>query len=178
MKKFSLLVLSLLVLSGAGIAQTDRSQKPAPGPVPKSAFPPFSETRLRNGLRVVIVENHKQPLVFFRTLILSGNAQDKKSIGAASAVAALLEKGTKTRSADDIAKKLDYYGAELGGGASVDDINVTISCMKKDMGEVLPIYADVIKNPSFPKDEFDKYASRTVSGLIRAKQSPGELGRR
>ena len=178
MKKFSLLILALLVLSSAGIAQVDRSHKPAPGPVPKSAFPPFSETKLKNGLRVIIVENHKQPLVFFRTLILSGNAQDKKAIGAASAVSALLEKGTKTRSADDIAKKLDFYGAEFGAGSSVDDINIFISCMKKDMGEVLPIYADLIKNPLFPKDEFDKYASRTLSGLIRARQNPNELGRK
>ncbi|MEP7235907.1 MAG: pitrilysin family protein, partial [Ignavibacteriota bacterium] len=178
MKKLSITFLALLVFLGSASAQFDRKEKPTAGPVPKSAFPPFSEKKLKNGLRVIIVENHKQPLVFFRTLILSGNAQDKKSVGAASAVAALLEKGTKTKSAEDIAKKLDFYGAEVGAGSSVDDINIFISCMKKDMGEVLPIYADIIKNPSFPKEEFDKYASRTISGLIRAKQSPGELGRK
>ncbi|MFI5264260.1 MAG: insulinase family protein [Candidatus Kapaibacterium sp.] len=178
MKKLSLFLFIIFFVAANSFAQTDHTKKPAPGPVPKSAFPPFSETKLKNGLRVVIVENHKQPLVFFRMLVLSGNAQDHKSVGAASAVATLLEKGTTTRSAADIAKKLDYYGAEVGAGASVDDINVFISCMKKDMGEVLPIYADVIKNPIFPKEEFDKYSSRTISGLIRAKQSPGELGRK
>ena len=178
MKKFSLFLFAFIFVASHSFAQVDRTQKPAPGPVPKSAFPPFSETKLKNGLRVIIVENHKQPLVFFRTLILSGNAQDGKAVGSASAVSALLEKGTKTRTADDIAKKLDFYGAELGAGSSVDDINVYISCMKNDMGEVLPIYADVIKNPSFPKDEFDKYSSRTLSGLIRARQNPAELGRK
>lgn len=178
MKKLSLLILLSLAFVSAGIAQIDRSKKPAPGPVPKSSFPPFSETKLKNGLRVIIVENHKQPLVFFRTLILSGNAQDRQAVGAASAITALLEKGTKTRSSDDIAKKLDFYGASIGAGSSVDDINVFISCMKKDLGEILPIYADVIKNPSFPKDEFDKYASRTLSSLKAAKQSPSELGRK
>ncbi len=178
MKKLSILFLLMLAFVSASIAQVDRSQKPAAGPVPKSAFPPFTETKLKNGLRVVIVENHKQPIVFFRTLILSGNAQDRQSVGAASTVSALLEKGTKTRSADDIAKKLDFYGAEIGAGSSVDDINVSINCMKKDLNDVLPIYSDVIKNPSFPKDEFDKYASRTLSGLKAAKQSPGELGRK
>ncbi|MDP4221553.1 MAG: pitrilysin family protein, partial [Bacteroidota bacterium] len=178
MKKVSLIVFTLLLLSSSGFSQVDRSKKPAPGPVPKSSFPPFSETKLKNGLRVIVVENHKQPLVFFRTLILSGNAQDRQAIGAASAVASLLEKGTKTRSADDIAKKLDFYGATLGAGSSVDDINVFISCMKKDIGEVLPIYADVIRNPSFPKDEVGKYVSRTLSGLIAAKQRPSDLARK
>jgi zinc protease len=177
MKKISFL-LFLFFLSANSFAQVDHTQKPSPGPVPKSAFPPFSETKLKNGLRVVIVENHKQPLVFFRTLILSGNAQDKESIGAASAVSTLLEKGTKTRTADDIAKKLDFYGAELGAGSNVDDINVSISCLKKDMGEVLPIYSDVIRNPLFPKTEFDKYAARTRSGLTAAKQRPTELARK
>ncbi len=178
MKKISFLLFAILLLAANSFAQVDRSQKPAAGPVPKSSFPAFSETKLKNGLRVIIVENHKQPLVFFRTLILSGNAQDREAIGAASAVSALMQKGTKTRSADDIAKKLDFYGAEIGGGSSVDDINVFISCMKKDMAEVLPVYADVIKNPSFPKDEFDKYASQTLSGLKAAKQNPAELGRK
>src|SRR5579872_3358825 len=112
MKKISFLLFTVFFLTANGFAQVDHTKKPAPGPVPKSAFPPFAETKLKNGLRVVIVENHKQPLVFFRTLVLSGNAQDKKSIGAASAVSTLLEKGTKTRTADDIAKKLDFYGAE------------------------------------------------------------------
>ena len=178
MKKLSLVLFTILFLSATSFAQVDRSQKPAPGPVPKSSFPAFSETKLKNGLRVIVVENHKQPLVFFRTLILSGNAQDHDAIGAASAVSALLQKGTKTRSADDIAKKLDFYGAEIGAGSTVDDENVFVSCMKKDMGEVLPVYADLIKNPSFPKDEFDKYASQTLSSLKAAKQSPVELGRK
>jgi zinc protease len=176
MKKLSFFLLLLLVIASPAISQVH--QKPAPGPVPKSAFPAFSETHLKNGLRVVIVENHKQPLVYFRTLILSGNAQDRQAIGAASAVSALLEQGTKTRSAEDIAKKLDFYGASLGAGSSVDDINVSISCLKKDMGEVLPIYSDVIKNPSFPKAEFDKYAARTISGLAAAKQRPSDLARK
>src|SRR5579872_5051286 len=120
MKKLSLVLFTLLFLTASSFAQGDHTKKPAPGPVPKSAFTAFSDTTLRNGLRVVIVENHKQPLVYFRTLILSGNAQDHDAVGAASAVSSLLEKGTKTRSADDIAKKLDFYGAEISAGSSVD----------------------------------------------------------
>src|SRR6516164_8646928 len=99
MKKLSFLLF--IFFAGNVLAQV--YQKPAPGPVPKSAFPPSSDAKLKNGLRVVIVENHKEPLVYFRTLILSGYAQDHDAVGAAAAVSSLLEKGTKTRSADDIA---------------------------------------------------------------------------
>ncbi|MBS1904526.1 MAG: insulinase family protein [Bacteroidetes bacterium] len=179
MKTITTFVAAVLMLGATlSYAQVDRSQKPAPGPLPKSAVPPFKEFTLKNGLRVVIVEDHKQPLVYFRTLILSGNAQDGANNGAAAAVSALLEKGTKKMSADEIAKKLDFYGASLGAGSSVDDINVSIGCMKRDMDNVLSIYADVIKNPTFPADELEKYKSETLSGLKASRQSPVELGRK
>ncbi|MEI8133852.1 MAG: insulinase family protein [bacterium] len=177
MKKIVLLIV--LFAASVSFAQADHTKKPAPGPIPKSAFPTMNNSlKLKNGLRVVLVENHKQPLVFFRTLITSGNAQDESNVGAAAAVSALLEKGTDKFKAEELAKKLDYYGANLGAASSVDDINVSINCLKKDMGEILPLYADIIQNPGFPKEEFDKYASRVKSGIIRARQNPADLARR
>lgn len=175
---FTVVAAFLMLGSTLTFAQVDRSKKPEPGPLPKSAVPPFKEFTLKNGLRVVIVEDHKQPLVYFRTLILSGNAQDGDHNGAAAAVAELLEKGTKKLTADQIANKLDFFGASLGAGSSVDDINVSIGCMKRDMDKVLEIYADVIKNPTFPADELAKYKSGQLSALKAARQSPTELGRR
>src|ERR1051325_10403011 len=50
--------------------------------------------------------------------------------------------------------------------------------MKKDMGEILPIYSDVIKNANFPKSEFDKYSSRMISTLAASKQRPSDLARK
>ncbi|HYM20223.1 MAG TPA: insulinase family protein [Candidatus Kapabacteria bacterium] len=180
MKKFlSLAIVALMCFSAINSnAQVDRSKKPEPGPLPKSAVPPFQEITLKNGLRIVIVEDHTQPLVYFRTLVLSGNAQDAGSIGAAEAVTDLLEKGTTTMNADDIAKKLDFFGASLGASSTVDDINVSIGCLKRDMDKVLPIYADVIKNPIFPATELEKYKSEQISALQAARQRPGELGRK
>lgn len=178
MKKLLIIVFSVVIGFTTSFAQGARPKKPGPGPVPKAAFPPFTDFTLKNGLRVILVEDHKQPIVYFRTLIMSGTAADGNAVGSASAVSALLEKGTKSKSADDIAAKLDYYGAELGAAATNDNINITISCLKKDMKDVLPIYFDVIKNPAFPKDELEKYRSQTLSGLKSLKRSSAEPGRR
>lgn len=178
MKKLLFIVFSAVIGFSVSFAQGGRPKKPEAGPVPQAAFPQFSDFTLKNGLRVILVEDHKQPIVYFRTLIMSGTASDGTAIGAANAVSALLEKGTKSRSADEIAEKLDYYGAELGAAAGNDNINITISCLKKDMKDVLPIYFDVIKNPSFPKDELEKYRSQTLSGLKSLKRSSAEPGRR
>jgi zinc protease len=178
MKKLFLSIIAVAVVAVSANAQIDRTKNPGPGPLPKAAMKPFKEFTLKNGLRVVIVEDHKQPVVYFRTLVLSGNAQDGHSLGAAAAVADQLEKGTKTMSADDIAKKLDFYGAQLGTTASVDDINITTGFLKRDMDKVLPIYSDVIKNPLFPTNELEKYKTQQLSNLKAARQSPTELGRK
>lgn len=178
MKKLLFTVLSLVIGYSASYSQAARPKKPAAGPVPKAAFPAFSDFTLKNGLRVILVEDHKQPLVYFRTLVMSGTAADGTAVGAAAAVSGLLEKGTKTKSADEIAQKLDYYGADLGAAAGNDNFNITISCLKKDMKDVLPIYFDVIQNPAFPKDEIEKYRSQTLSGLKSLKRSSSEPGRR
>ncbi len=180
MKNFIVLIVSAFVIFGASasVAQIDRSKKPEPGPLPKSISSSFNEIKLKNGLRIVVVEDHKQPLVYFRALVLSGNAQDGNTIGAAAAVSSLLEKGTKTMSADDIAKKLDFYGATIGTGSTVDDINITVGCLKRDLDKVLPVYADVMKNPLFASDEIEKYKTEQLSNLKSARQSPAELGRK
>lgn len=175
----SLAVVGLSVASytTSVMAQIDRSQKPAAGPVPKSAFPPFTEAVLKNGLHVVIVEDHKQPVVYFRTMVMSGNSADGKQTGAAQAVASMLEKGTKNLSADQIAQKLDFFGASVGAAANLDDINVFVSTLKQHMNEVLPIYADLIKNPTFPQEELDKYQAQTISQLKVSKKSSSDPGR-
>src|SRR6187399_510427 len=114
MKKLLIVVFSIVIGFSTSFAQGARPKKPGAGPVPTAAFPPFTDFTLKNGLRVILVEDHKQPLVYLRTLIMSGTAADGNAVGAATAVSGLLEKGTKSRSADQIAEKLDYYGAEMG----------------------------------------------------------------
>lgn len=174
---YLLLLVALVLASGVNAQQLDPSKKPAPGPVPKAVFPPFTETTLKNGVRVIIVEDHKQPMVWLRTAIMSGSASDGRYQGAASAVAALLDAGTSTRTKDDIARKLDFYGATIGAGADADGLDVFTSSMKKDLSEVLPIFADVIMNASFPASEVDQYINEQISGLTAEKKSSAWPGR-
>jgi predicted Zn-dependent peptidase len=172
-----LVALTLGIVAGANAQQFDPNQKPAPGPVPKALFPPFTETKLKNGVRVIIVEDHKQPMVWLRAAILSGTASDGRYQGASSAVAALLDAGTTSRSKDEIARKLDFFGASVGAAADADALDVFTSSMKKDLNEVLPLFADVIMNPTFPAAEVDKYIDEQISGLTAEKKSSAWPGR-
>jgi zinc protease len=175
---FILLVAISFGIATAANAQTfDPNTKPAPGPVPKAVFPKFSETKLKNGVRVIVVEDHKQPMVWLRTSILSGSASDGRYQGSASAVASLLDVGTTTRSKDDIARKLDFYGATIGAAADADALDIFTSSMKRDLSEVLPVFADVIMNPTFPAEEVEKYINEQISGLQAEKKSSAHPGR-
>jgi zinc protease len=177
MKKILYIVLTLVVGFVPTYAQR-RPVKPAASAVPKTVLPPYKEATLKNGLRVIIVPDNRQPIVYFRALVMAGTAADGKTIGAASAVGSLLEKGTKTRSADDIAEKLDFYGASFSVGSGVDATNCSGSFLKKDMNNILSIYADMMRNPSFPEDEVAKYISQTESSLKAAKKNSSDPGRR
>jgi predicted Zn-dependent peptidase len=176
MKK--ILLLALVCITGLGSLYAQRPAKPASGAMPKTVLPPYTEATLKNGIRVIVVPDNRQPIVYFRAVVMAGTAADGKNIGAAAAVGSLLEKGTKTRTADDIAAKLDFYGASFGASSGVDAMNAFGSFLKKDMNSILPIYADMMRNPSFPEDEVAKYISQTESSLKAAKKNSSDPGRR
>ncbi|MDT8324977.1 MAG: insulinase family protein, partial [Bacteroidota bacterium] len=88
MKHFRIFILAavLLLVGGQLSAQIDRSQKPEPGPAPVASFPEYHETQLENGLKVLVVSNHAQPVVTFRLLIKSGSEYDGDKSGVAGFV--------------------------------------------------------------------------------------------
>ena len=77
----------------------------------------------------------------------------------------------------DIAKKLDGIGASVSASSDLDASYVSASCIKKHLDEVLDIYKEVLLNPTFPAEEFDKLKTQKIAGVKQAKANPGTLGR-
>src|SRR5438552_12094442 len=90
-----LLVISLLRVDAA----IDRTRKPEPGPAPEAAFPDYVTRELPNGLKVFVIQDDRKPSVTFRLLIKGGSSRDSDKPGLSGFVAALLNRGTKTRDA-------------------------------------------------------------------------------
>ncbi|PYQ54196.1 MAG: hypothetical protein DMF53_29870, partial [Acidobacteria bacterium] len=87
---------------------------PPPAPAKEIRFPAFQEKTLANGLQLVVIEQHEQPLVSLRMLLNAGKAYEPESkAGLANATAGLLTKGTATRSAQQIAQTIDFVGGHL-----------------------------------------------------------------
>lgn len=141
-------------------------------------LPPFKKVQLKNGLMLMLMEQHEVPLISFNALIRGGGVADTPGKeGVASVTAGLLRKGTRTRTADRLSEELDFIGGVLGAGAGTDASNVTAEFVKKDLAKGLDLLSDVMLNPIFPQDEVSKLLKQRLDGIKSAKdRAQGVIG--
>jgi predicted Zn-dependent peptidase len=183
------LVLIVLVSSlalGQGATQTPQQPQTMKGAVVKGKapvnkevlkvkLPRAEETTLKNGLRVVLLPAHKVPTFNMQMVVLSGGLVDKPDYrGLANFTAALLREGTAKRSSKDIAEQVDALGATLGATSGFSSMTSTVSTggLVENIDQTLELFADVIRNPTFPQSEVDKYKSRTLAQLQFQRSIP------
>jgi zinc protease len=160
----------------AAAAQTAKwpsSSPPRSLPDRDVKFPPFQLRTLSNGLSVVVVTHDEQPIVSLRLLVRSGGAHDPPGKpGLAAMVAALLDQGTTTRTAQQVADAIDFVGGDLsiGAGRDVSFANVTVMKDSLDLG--IGLLADVVRRPAFAQEELERQRRLIVSGLQVNYQNP------
>jgi zinc protease len=167
-----------LAIAAAGLTgQTvDRTKEPQTPAIPNYKLPPVSESKLPNGLTVVLVEDGRLPLVTTRLNFLAGTKFDPKDVpGLSDAVASLLTEGTKTRSSQQISEETDAMGGSLGGSADPDALTIAGSTLFESLPRLLELTADVARNASFPQDEVDLYKQNAIQGLRANHADPGFL---
>jgi zinc protease len=144
-----------------------RQQPPAPlAPRPLN-LPSPEETTLPNGLRVVVVEESRLPLVSFRLALGTGDAFDPPALpGLTDVMTSMLTEGTTTRNSRQIADEVARLGATLSAGASSDYSTVAASALASYGERVLELLADVTLNPSFPADELELTKQNAQQNLI------------
>ncbi len=187
----AILALMLIVLVsslalGQGGMQTPQQQPAVKGadikgkaPVNKEVLkvklPRAEETTLKNGLQVVLLPAPKVPTFTMQMVVLSGGLVDKPDYrGLASFTATLLREGTAKRSSKDIAEQVDALGASLGANSGFSSMTSTVSIggLVENIDQTLELFADVIRNPTFPQAEVDKYKTRTLAQLQFQRSIP------
>jgi len=139
-------------------------------------LPPYKRVVLKNGLTLLLMEQREVPLVSFSILVRAGSVNDPPGKeGLASLTAALLRKGTATRTAERFAEQLDFIGGTMGAGASVDSTSVSAEFMKKDLARGLELVSDALLRPAFPADEVRKLVAQRVDGIRSAKDRAGSV---
>ncbi|OGU15387.1 MAG: hypothetical protein A2X61_16015 [Ignavibacteria bacterium GWB2_35_12] len=179
MKKISVILITMLFLniSLMALSRSDSVKKPEPLEDIEFKFPEYSKEILKNGLKLFFIEDKEQPIVSFSFLIQGGALVDGEKAGLASIVAELLTKGSGKLSSKDIAEKTDGMGASLAASADADIISVSGFCLKKHLDTLFNLASQVLLNPSFPEDDFDKLIPRMIASLKQEKSTPGTLAR-
>jgi predicted Zn-dependent peptidase len=183
----AILALVLIALvSSLALGQTSPQQQTTKGAVVKGKapvskevlkvkLPRAEETTLKNGLRVVLLPAHKVPTFNMQMVVLSGGLVDKPDYrGLASFTATLLREGTAKRSSKDIAEQVDALGASLGANSGFSSMTSTVSTggLVENMDQTLELFADVIRNPTFPEAEVNKYKTRMLAQLQFQRSIP------
>jgi zinc protease len=149
---------------------------PAPGPAKSVNIPAVQEKKLANGLTVAVIEKKGVPIVTSQLLVRSGaSSEPTAKAGLANLTAAMLTKGTKTRTAEQIAEEMEFLGGSIGSGAGWNSSSVTTSVTSNKLDQAMSIMADVALNPVFKQEELDLLKSQAMDELKYNLTQPGFL---
>jgi zinc protease len=138
-------------------------------------LPRPKETKLSNGLTVLVLEQHKLPTVAFALWIKTGALADPKDLpGLAKFTADMLHEGTAHRSSAQLAADVDEIGASLGAAAAFGSSTSTVSAsgLVENADRILELISDIVENPTFPADELAKYKDRQLASLEQERSDP------
>jgi zinc protease len=158
----------------AAAAGVDRATGlPSTGTPPAAPFPALQRATLSNGLQIVLAERHAVPVVELQLMVDAGYAADQFGApGSASLAMSMMDEGTSSRTALEISEQLAMLGATLGAGADLDASFVFLSALRENLDASLEIYADVILNPSFPEEDFQRLKRQRVAQIQQEKAQP------
>jgi zinc protease len=160
----------------APVAVMSQVSMPAPGKPRTVSVPAVKEVKLRNGLTVAVVERRSMPLITVQLLVKNGSSTEgKEKAGLANLTASMLTKGTKTRSATQIAEEMEFLGGSIFSFAGWQNSSAGMSVTSDKFESAMTIFADVARNPIFPREELDLEKAQAVDGLTANLSQPGFL---
>ena len=170
MKKIIISIL-LLIISTSVFSQIDRSKPPKSGPSPVINLGKPSTFTLKNGLKVIVVENKKLPRAYASLDVDNYPDFEGDIKGVSSLVSALMGNGTKNQSKDNFNEEVDYMGASLslsaGGGYA--------SSLKKYFPRIMEMMSDGLLNPLFTQEEFLKERNILIDGIKSSQKSVPDI---
>src|SRR5229473_3004425 len=159
------------------LSKVERKNKaPVSSEVLRVKLPKAVESKLANGLTILVMEDHRLPTVTVRLLIQGAGALgDPADLpGLANMTAAMLKEGTKTRSSKQIAEEIERLGATINATApwGSEEATLTASGLSDNISEWLPLAGDLLLNPTFPESELNNLKQRMKVQLRQQRSSP------
>ena len=139
--------------------------------------PRFSERTLKNGLKVVVLENHEVPFVSM-SLHLRAGAWCEDKPGCAAMALSMLRRGTSKHGEGELAEALETAAISLYGQASMDDAVVSASCVTDQAEHAAELLAEVVLTPLFEDSEFEKLRKEVITDLAVNASEPSYIADR
>ncbi len=148
----------------------DLTKPPELGSPPTLDLPPVVTRTLPNGLRLMVVEHHELPLADFILLVRSGTEADPaRKSGLATLTASMLDEGTTTRNALQIADQAALLGVDIRTGAGWDASTVSLHTPTAQLDSAMALFADVALRPAFPAADLERLRKDRLTELIQLR---------
>ncbi len=165
------IVIALLFVSGLTYAQIDINQMPEPGPAPSVNLGKPQTFELKNGLKVLVVEDKKLPRVLFNLTIDNDIYAEGDKIGTGALFSDMMGTGTQKTSKEDFEDEVEFMGATLevfGSGAYAAGLS-------KYSDRLLEMMAEAILMPKFDQDQLDKFRNQSIEGIKSSEKSAASI---
>ncbi len=174
MKKIFLFLVCGGIMMAAGAQKIDRSKKPAAGPAPVISIKDPATFKLKNGITVLVVENHKLPKVTAVYNIDAGLISEGRKAGVMSLMGQMLNEGTKTKTKAQFDEAVEKMGADV----SLSSSGASASALTRYFSDAFMLMAEALKEPRFTQESFDKLKSQTITGLKIEEKSAKAISSR
>ena len=165
MKKIILSFIALIFTLSIN-AQLDRSKMPMGGPSPKIKLDKPKEFKLKNGIRVLVVENNKLPRINYSLRFNRKPIVEGEKTGVISLLGSMLGNGTTNIPKDDFNEEVDFLGASINVGFG-SGFAFTLT---KNNERVVELFSDAVINPLLTEEEFEKEKDKLIEGLKSQKK--------
>jgi zinc protease len=156
----------------------DRTQIPVPSEVSNISFPDIQTATLRNGMKLVVANSGDLPLIDVMIRIDTGNMADATDApGISDAMFALMERGTDKYNANELAAAKDRIAMNVRLGADDEFSSMSYRILTEYFDESLALAEEILRRPSFPQDELDKFQQQILAVLANFRTNPSRNDR-
>ena len=152
-----------------------KNKAPVSNDILRVKFPRPAESRLKNGLTLLTLEDHRSPTIQVQITMPASSLNDPEGVPISAATTALMRLGTKTRDAKQIAETLAELGATISFGIGDRFATASVSTLTENLDAVLALMSDMLFNSTFPQDELDKWKNQQLAQLQQVRAQPAFL---
>ena len=161
------------------IQRVARMAKPEIGQVANVDFPAVERTRLSNGMEVIYAQRDAVPATKIAIDFDAGlAADDRAKLGLQTLMLDLMDEGTRTLNATQLAEAQEALGASITTGATMDRSVVQLSAVTPNLKPSVDLLADVVRNPAFASAELERLRATRLSRIAAERTQPAALASR